>query len=123
MKSLKELGWMPDSDVPDLMAALDAAAADADGLPGDPSPVPLGQLIDRLSRPLPPRISVPEHQQRQLVGLLRELRARRIAMGRDPDDERNGPADLCCCGDECVPFDSGLPAVPMACPIHPRGNP
>jgi hypothetical protein len=36
-----------------------------------------------------------------IAGWLRELRGRRRAMGRDPDDERNAVADLACpgCGD------------------------
>jgi hypothetical protein len=47
-----------------------------------------------------------------IAGWLRELRARRIAMGRDPDDERNAVADLacpgcgsadCCCNDDAPP--------------------
>lgn len=48
----------------------------------------------------------------QLLGWLRELRARRIAMGRPADDERNAPADMCCCVPD-VPFDDG-------CPMHPE---
>jgi len=42
-----------------------------------------------------------EYQWLLIARWLRELRARRIAMGRDPGDERNATADLACpgCGD------------------------
>jgi hypothetical protein len=36
-----------------------------------------------------------------IAGWLRELRARRTAMGRDADDERNGPADVTPQPDTC----------------------
>jgi hypothetical protein len=57
-------------------------------------------------------------QVRVIIDQLRELRARRIAMGREPDDEANAPADMCVCnvnlhGAGRPPFDDG-------CPLHPR---
>jgi hypothetical protein len=53
-----------------------------------------------------------------VIGQLRELRARRIAMGREPDDEANAPADMCCCN-VCL---QGAPAAQFrdGCPLHPR---
>lgn len=52
-----------------------------------------------------------------IAGWLRELRARRIAMGREPDDERNAAADMCCCN-VCL---QGAPAAQFrdGCPMHP----
>jgi hypothetical protein len=53
-----------------------------------------------------------------LIGQLRELRAHRVSMGREPDDEANAPADMCCCN-VCL---QGAPARPFVggCPLHPR---
>lgn len=48
---------------------------------------------------------------------LRELRARRVAMRRKPDDEANAPTDMCCCN-VCL---QGAPARQFrdGCPLHP----
>jgi hypothetical protein len=51
------------------------------------------------------------------LGWLRELRARRIAAGREPDDELNAPADMCCCGHCLV---GPKPEFRDGCPLHPR---
>jgi hypothetical protein len=48
-----------------------------------------------------------------LAGWLRELWARRVAMGREPGDERNAAADMCSCNifgagaDECLVHPTG----------------
>lgn len=82
---------------------------------------PLSELINRfteMAHSCPAvRLTVPADQAEHLAKLLRELRARRIAMGREPDDELNAWADMCCC--------RGLPRVVPAvvfrdgCPMHP----
>lgn len=56
----------------------------------------------------------------QQAAWLRELRARRIAMGRPPDDERNAAADLCCCGPGLQRW-RGLRELGY-CPVHPRSE-
>jgi hypothetical protein len=57
----------------------------------------------------------------QQASWLRELRARRIAMGREPDDEVNAPADMCCCNDWPRPPDyEPEPQFADGCPLHPR---
>jgi hypothetical protein len=53
----------------------------------------------------------------QLAAWLRELRARRVAAGREPDDEANAPADMCCCGHCLV---GPKPEFRDGCPLHPR---
>jgi len=69
-----------------------------------------------------------EYQWLLIARWLRELRARRIAMGRDPGDERNATADLACpgCGDimgecgcvqaaeEMAAFDEGRDEIAAA---------
>jgi hypothetical protein len=56
-----------------------------------------------------------------LIGQLRELRARRVAMGREPDDEVNAPADMSCCRDWPRPADyEPGPQFADGCPLHPR---
>jgi hypothetical protein len=52
-----------------------------------------------------------------LIGQLRELRAHRVSMGREPDDEANAPADMCCCGHCLV---GPKPEFRDGCPLHPR---
>lgn len=62
----------------------------------------LGEDIERLAGDTSRDDDMWDQLDRELtVQRLRELRARRIAMGRDPDDERNAAADLACpgCGD------------------------
>jgi hypothetical protein len=49
---------------------------------------------------------------------LRELRARRRAMKRDPDDNLNAPADLCTCA-ESVSRQMRCGPVSHGCPMHP----
>lgn len=61
------------------------------------------------------------------LGWLLELRARRKAMGREPDDERNAAGDLCRCG-EVEPRPVGeawmrhVVGPGDGCPMHPRGG-
>lgn len=50
----------------------------------------------------------------------RELRARRIAMGREPDDEMNAPTDMCCCGRQFADGWARPPQFWDGCPLHPR---
>lgn len=92
-----------------------------------PGPVPLGQLIERLSRKLPAMVSVPPHQQAQLVALLWELWRRRKAAGRNPNDERNAAADMhecevcgepATCQGEAVGLGSGTGARCDGCCSH-----
>jgi hypothetical protein len=54
----------------------------------------------------------------QLARWLRELRARRLAMGREPDDERNAAADMCCCH-VCL-HGAAPPPFADGCPMHPE---
>jgi hypothetical protein len=54
----------------------------------------------------------------QLALWLRELRARRIAACREPDDEVNAPADMCCCP-EWHPDRAAMLRAAGGCPLHP----
>lgn len=55
---------------------------------------------------------------RVLAGWLRELWARRVAMGREPRDERNAAADMCCCDREGPEGWARAPQFRDGCPLH-----
>lgn len=63
-------------------------------------------------------LAAAENHERAAVWL-RELRARRIADGREPDDEVNAPADMCCCS-ASVSRQMRCGPVSHGCPLHPR---
>lgn len=80
----------------------------------------LSQQIEELERAAASDLSVYLLSRAQfgvLIDQLRELRARRIAMGRAPDDEVNAAADMCYCytwhGGKLSRSDGG------ECPLHP----
>jgi len=58
-----------------------------------------------------------EYRALLLACWLQELRARRVAMGRDPDGEKYAAADMCCCNVNL----QGAPARQFrdGCPLHP----
>jgi hypothetical protein len=81
----------------------------------------LSDQIDTLQRVVDsdmPRLVLHPAQVRLILDQLRELRARRIAAGRDPDDERNAAADMCRCGRAGPEWWSK--AMAAGCPVHPE---
>jgi hypothetical protein len=75
-------------------------------------------MLEAAGRLVPRELQQAITTQRQDLGWLRELRARRIAMGRVADDERNAAEDVCCCGPNLQRW-RGLRELGY-CPVHPR---